>query len=224
MKRLIAYSSVSHLGFCMLGLFALNSLGVQGALVQMVSHGLSTGGLFAIVGMIYERYHTREIAELGGIARRTPRLAAMAVLFALASIGLPGLSGFVGELMVLLGMFQRGWSETGPAAWQFRVIAVAAVSGVVLGAWYMLWLVERVLFGPLREPTGGGHHVHVPDLSLREGLALAPLVVWMFWLGLAPDYFLRRTEKASQQAIVNLPASNSQPADLASAHPFDSRP
>jgi NADH-quinone oxidoreductase subunit M len=164
--------------------------------------------------MIYERYHTREIAELGGIARRTPRLAAMAVLFALASIGLPGLSGFVGELMVLLGMFQRGWNEAGPLAWQFRVIAVAAVSGVVLGAWYMLWLVERVLFGPLREPAGGNHHDHViSDLSLREGLALAPLVVWMFWIGLAPDYFLQRTNKAAEQALVSVPASISQPAD-----------
>src|SRR3972149_3916725 len=135
------------MGFCMIGLFAANSLGVEGGTLQMINHGLSTGGLFAVVGMIYERYHTRQIADLGGLSRRLPILSFFMLVLTLSSIGLPGLNGFVGEFMLLLGMFQRGWMETAPAyAWQFRIIAVLAVSGVVLGAWYMLWLGERVVF------------------------------------------------------------------------------
>ena len=117
-KRLIAYSSVSHLGFCMLGLFALNRLSVQGGVLQMVNHGLSTGGLFAVVGMIYERYHTRQIADFGGLARRLPVLAFFTLVLTLSSIALPGLNGFAGEFLLLLGMFQRGWAEAarGPLA------------------------------------------------------------------------------------------------------------
>jgi NADH-quinone oxidoreductase subunit M len=197
-KRLIAYSSVSHLGFCMLGLFALNPLGVQGGTLQMINHGLSTGGLFAVVGMLYERYHTRQIKDLGGLARQTPLLAMFFVVFSLASIGLPGLNGFVGEFLVLLGMFQRGWADA-PAPWagQFRVIAVLAVTGVVLGAWYMLSLVQRVFYGPLRTPKPHGENAGEPphpvrDLSGREVLALAPLVVFIVWIGVYPQYFLDR--------------------------------
>ena len=162
-KRLIAYSSVSHLGFCMLGVFAINRLGMQGGVLQMVNHGLSTGGLFAVVGMIYERYHTRKIADLGGLAHRTPLLATMMVILTLSSIGLPGLNGFVGEFLLLLGMFQRGWGEA-PAEWagQFRLISVLAVAGVVLGAWYMLALVQKVFFGPLREPHVGRDSISSP--------------------------------------------------------------
>ena len=154
MKRLIAYSSVSHLGFCMLGLFALNPLGVQGSVLQMVNHGLSTGGLFAMVGMLYERYHTRQIADLSRPGRAACRwLAFFMVLFTFSSIGLPGLNGFAGEFLILLGMFQRAWADAPPLmAAQLDAIAVLAVSGVVLGAWYMLWLVQRVFFGPLKEP------------------------------------------------------------------------
>jgi len=195
-KRLIAYSSVSHMGFCMLGLFALNRLGLQGGVMQMISHGLSTGALFAIVGMIYERYHTRQIADLGGLAKRTPRLAAAMVLFTLSSIGLPGLNGFVGEFMLLVGMFQRAWAgpELGPTL-QWRVISVAAVLGVVLGAWYMLSLVERVFFGPLREPAGhGAGTAPVRDLSWREAGALAPIAVFVFWIGIGPKFFLDRMQ------------------------------
>ena len=205
MKRLIAYSSVSHLGYCMLGLFALNRLGMQGGVLQTINHGLSTGGLFAIVGMIYERYHTRQIADLGGIAKRLPRMAAMMVFFTFASIGLPGLNGFVGETLVLLGMFQRGWAdvaEAGPPAAlaaQYQWISILAVSGVVLGAWYMLWLVERVFFGPLKEPAshgnGSGHgdaHGEIPDMNAREFAALAPLCVFIVWIGVAPQFFLDR--------------------------------
>lgn len=152
-KRLIAYSSISHLGFCMMGIFALNRSGGQGGVLQMLNHGLSTGALFALVGMMYERYHTRKIAELGGLARRLPWLAFFMVLASLASIGLPGLNGFVGEFLALWGMFHRAWADAPPEwAGVYRVLSVAALSGVVLGAWYMLWMVERVFFGPLREP------------------------------------------------------------------------
>lgn len=195
MKRLIAYSSVSHLGFCMLGLFALNRLGVQGGALQMVNHGLSTGGLFAIVGMLYERYHTREISQLGGLARRLPWLSFFMLVFTMSSIGLPGLNGFPGEFMILLGMFQRGFAETtGVWRWSLQLVAVLSVSGVVLGAWYMLWLVQRVFFGALREPAHGEHAAEVPDLRWRELAALVPLVVFIVWIGLQPDYFLRRMQ------------------------------
>lgn len=231
-KRLIAYSSVSHLGYCMLGMFALNATAVQGSVLQMINHGLSTGGLFALVGMIYERYHTREIRLLGGLTKRTPYLAAMFVLFTLSSIGLPALNGFAGEALILVGMFQRA---VGPLMEKldvpFKVISVLSVFGVVLGAWYMLWLVERVFFGPLREGTppprggfvpatagahghaaepgehgghqAGGHDDHghaVPDLHLREVLALVPLIVFMFWIGLKPQYFLERIAPSVENA------------------------
>ncbi len=197
-KRLIAYSSVSHLGFCMLGLFAFNPLGLQGGTLQMVNHGLSTGGLFAVVGMLYERYHTREIRELGGLARRVPWLAFFMLIFTFSSIGLPGLNGFVGEVMVLTGMFQRAWTSA-PEASQtsLRIISVLAVSGVVLGAWYMLWLVQRVFFGPLKEPhhhdeSGDNRGDAISDMCWREFFALAPLVVFVVWIGVQPSAFLSR--------------------------------
>ncbi len=212
-KRLIAYSSVSHLGFCMLGLFALNRLGVQGGTLQMINHGISTGALFAIVGMLYERYHTREISQLSGLSRRTPWLAFFMVLFTLSSVGLPGMNGFVGEFLLLLGMFQLAQAEApGLLKVQWTVIAVLAVSGVVLGAWYMLWLVQRVFFGPLKEPHAEaghsgdqqsrtdwqsvpqGHHETVRDLKWREIFALAPLAVFVFWIGLYPQFFLKRMQ------------------------------
>jgi len=162
LKRLIAYSSVSHMGYCVMGLFALEPVAVEGATLQLINHGLSAAGLFALVGMIYERYHTRSIANLGGVASRAPWLAFMFLLFTFSSIGLPGLNGFVGEFMVLLGSFQRAWSGVGPE-WRtaYLVMAVGAVAGVVLGAWYMLWAVERVFFGPSRQPPhGAGHGSH----------------------------------------------------------------
>ncbi len=143
--------------------------------------------------MIYDRYHTREIADLGGLAKRLPLLSTFMVLFTFSSIGLPGMNGFAGEFLVLLGMFQRGYAEA-PLAYsaQWIAIAVAAVSGVVLGAWYMLWLVERVFFRKLREPA---HHDHdappIRDMSLREAAALVPLLVFVFWIGLAPQHFLQ---------------------------------
>ena len=192
-KRLIAYSSVSHLGFCMLGVFSMNRLGMHGGVLQMINHGLSTGGLFALVGMLHERYHTRQINDFGRLARRMPVLAFFMLLLTLSSISLPGLNGFAGEFLLLLGMFQRAWADL-PAAWvgQFRVIAVLAVAGVVLRAWYMLRLVRRVPFGPQREPTHDPHEPPVRDLSPREILALAPLAVFIFWIGIQPGFFLDR--------------------------------
>jgi len=194
-KRLIAYSSVSHLGFCMLGIFAINSLAVQGGTLQMINHGLSTGALFALVGMLYERYHTRQIADLGGLARRVPVLAFFMLVMTLSSIGLPGLNGFAGEFLLLAGMFQRGWVEmSATGAVQYLVIAVLSVSGVVLGAWYMLYLIQRVFFGPVREPKHGPSHTAVADLCFREVASLAPLMVFVVWIGVQPRFFLDRME------------------------------
>jgi NADH-quinone oxidoreductase subunit M len=200
-KKLIAYSSVSHLGFCMLGTFALNKPALYGGVLQMVNHGLSTGGLFALVGMVYERYHTREIADLGGLARRLPLLATFMGLFMMSSIGLPGMNGFAGEFLILLGMFQRGYAEA-PLIYsaQWLTIAVLAVSGVVLGAWYMLWLFERVFFNRLREPAGHDGS-HIRDMSLREVLALAPLLVFVFWIGLFPQHFITPMESDLNQVL-----------------------
>lgn len=202
-KRLIAYSSVSHLGFCMLGIFALNRLGVEGGTLQMINHGISTGALFALVGMIYERYHTREISKLGGLARRMPWLAFFMLFFTFSSIGLPGMNGFTGEFLLLAGMFQRAFQTPMVTSAesvldlvrQLRIIAVLAVLGVVLGAWYMLWLVQRVFFGPLKEPASEdeGHPVH--DMTWREIVALAPLAVLVIWIGLQPGIFLEPMRK-----------------------------
>ncbi len=213
-KRLIAYSSVSHLGFCMLGVFSLTRLGIQGGVLQMINHGLSTGGLFALVGMLYERYHTRQIADLGGLARQTPVLAFFMLVMTLSSIGLPGLNGFVGEFLLLLGMFQRGFAEpAGAWAVQYRVIAVLAVSGVVLGAWYMLYMIQRVFFGPVKEPDHNGQPME--DLSNREILALAPLCVFIVWIGVQPKFFLDRmgpsVEQLSQDAMNLAVAERGEP-------------
>lgn len=196
MKRLIAYSSVSHLGYCIVGLFALNPMGLTGGILQMINHGLSTGGLFAIIGMLYQRYHTREIDNLSGLATRLPILSTFMVLFTFSSIGVPGLNGFPGEFMVLCGMFQRAWQGapglSGAAA---MALAVVAVSGVVLGAWYMLQLVQRVFFGPLKEPKvehhGDDSHGHeVADLSWMEIAALTLPAIFVFWIGLRPNDFI----------------------------------
>ncbi|MBM4088467.1 MAG: NADH-quinone oxidoreductase subunit M [Planctomycetes bacterium] len=192
-KRLVAYSSISHLGYCMLGLFALNRLGVQGGTLQMINHGISTGALFALVGMLYERYHTREIDKMSGLASRLPWLTFFMVVFTLSSIGLPGLNGFASEVMVLLGMFQLAWGENHRMSpHQLQVISVLAVSGVAIGAWYMLWMVQRVFYGPLREPATGVKARDVRDLSGREICALAPLAVLVVWIGVWPGFFLDR--------------------------------
>ena len=187
MKKLVAYSSVSHLGFVMIGLFALNEQGVAGGILQMVGHGLSTGALFLLVGMIYERRHTREIADFGGIARVMPHFTFCFLITTFASIGLPGLSGFVGEFLILLGVFKVS-----------KLAAIFAATGVILGAIYMLWMVQRVFFGALDKEENRS----LKDLVPREWLLLLPLLLLMFWVGLYPKPFLSRIE-ASVNALVD---------------------
>ncbi len=175
MKKLIAYSSVSHLGFVMLGMFALNPLGMEGSVLQMINHGLSTGGLFLLVGLIYERRHTKEIAEFGGLAKVMPVYATFTLVIFLASMGLPTLNGFIGELMILQGAFAAN-----------RVWAYWAVLGIVLGAAYLLWLYQRVFWGKVTKEE----NEKLPDLNAREIATLVPLVVLCFWIGLYPKPFL----------------------------------
>jgi NADH-quinone oxidoreductase subunit M len=210
MKKLIAYASVSHLGFCMLGLFAANPRGIQGGTLQMINHGLSTGGLFAVVGMIYERYHTRQIADLGGLAKKLPVLSFFMLAMTLSSIGLPGLNGFVGEFLILLGMFERAWTGAALAdALQLKIISVLAVSGVVLGAWYMLWMYRRVFFGPYREPETIDHRDEIRDLNFREISALVPLLIFIVWIGVYPQFFLDRMKPTLEQLTHNVQQASS---------------
>ena len=188
-KKLVAYSSVSHLGFVMLGIFALTLQSVQGALMIMINHGISTGALFLLVGMIYERRHTRLIDAYGGIARVVPLFAAMLTFVSLSSIGLPGTNGFVGEFLVLLGAFKT-----------YPVLALIATTGVIFAAAYLLWAIQRILFNPLdkRENT------HIPDLNRRELALLLPLVAVIIWLGVYPAPVLRRMEASSQLLITRV--------------------
>ncbi len=175
MKKLIAYSSVSHLGFCMLGMFALNPLGLEGSVLQMINHGISTGGLFLIVGLVYERRHTRMIADYGGLAHVMPVYATLTLVIFLASMGLPLLNGFVGEIMILAGAYARN-----------RVWAYWAVSGIVLGAAYLLWLYQRVFWGKITHEE----NARLLDLDTRELATLVPLVALCFWIGVYPKPFL----------------------------------
>jgi NADH-quinone oxidoreductase subunit M len=183
-KKLVAYSSVAHLGMCILGLFALNEVGLTGSLFVMINHGLSTGALFLLVGMLYERYHTRRMADYGGLGARLKLLAVFWVFIALTSIGLPGLNGFWGELTVLMGMADFQGSQV--HGWTLTVLASL---GMVLGAWYMLTLLRRVFFGEVKEPAHEGHG-HVTDLNARELTALVPIAVLCVALGVYPRPFL----------------------------------
>jgi NADH-quinone oxidoreductase subunit M len=192
MKKLIAYSSVSHLGFVMLGMFALNPLGLEGSVLQMVNHGLSTGGLFLLVGILYERRHTKEISQFGGLAHVMPVYATFTLIIFLASMGLPLLNGFVGEFMILQGAFAAN-----------RVWAYWAVSGVVLGAAYLLWLYQRVFWGKVTHEE----NQHLVDLNAREIATLVPLVVLCFWIGVYPKPFLEFLHKpAARVAAIVQPA------------------
>ena len=193
-KKIIAYSSISHLGYVMLGLISLDLLGIQGAMIQMVSHGLVAGGLFLMVGMIYERCHTRELAAYGGLAKLLPVYSVFFMILTLASIGLPTTSGFTGEFLVLLGAFDAAWPLYQQGDSYPLVLSVSAVGGVVLGALYMLWFAQRFLFGAAKAP-----HQPFTDLNGREKAILGAIVAAVFALGLFPDEPMRKTELAAKQ-------------------------
>jgi NADH-quinone oxidoreductase subunit M len=179
LKRLVAFSSVSHLGYVMLGMFAFNMQGLQGSIYQMLNHGISTGSLFLIVGMIYERRHTRMIADFGGISRVMPIFATFFMIVTLSSVGLPGTNGFVGEFLILLGAFQS------------RVLyGVLASTGVVLGAAYMLWMFQRVMFGKVTKPE----NEKLKDLNAREVITLIPMVILIFLMGIYPKLFFSKMD------------------------------
>jgi NADH-quinone oxidoreductase subunit M len=176
-KKLIAYSSVSHLGLCMLGMYSLTVVGLTGSILQMVNHGLSTAALFLLIGMIYDRYHTRKLSDYGGMAARMPLFGAFLVFTCLASVGMPGLNGFVGEVLCLFGMFERS-----PA------LAVAGATGIVLGAWYLFTMLQKLLFGPLKEPSRHSHDHG--DLNGRELAIVVPIAALCLVLGLYPQPLL----------------------------------
>jgi NADH-quinone oxidoreductase subunit M len=184
MKKLVAYSSVSHLGFCTLGIFVLNSVGLSGSVLQQINHGISTGALFLIVGVLYERRHTREIAEYGGISNVMPVYATITMIMFLSSMGLPLLNGFVGEFTILQGTFMANWRW---AAW--------AVPGVILAAAYLLWLYQRVFFGTVTNPKNEKLH----DLNWREVVVFVPLIAMALWIGLYPKPFFQILEQPANQ-------------------------
>jgi NADH-quinone oxidoreductase subunit M len=193
-KKIIAYSSISHLGYVMLGLASLDLIGIQGAIVQMVSHGLVAGGLFTMVGMIYERCHTRDLAAYGGLAKLLPVYSVFFAILTLASIGLPTTSGFTGEFMALMGAFNAAWPLHQAGYSLPLAMAVIAVTGVVLGALYMLWFAQRFLFGKEKAP-----HQPLVDLGAREKIILLAFVASIFWLGLFPQGPLAKTEPAARE-------------------------
>jgi len=190
-KKLVAYSSVSHLGFVMLGIFALTVQSVQGALMVMINHGISTGALFFLIGMIYERRHTRLIEAYGGIARVVPLFAAMLTIVTFSSIGVPGTNGFVGEFLVLIGAFR-----TEP------VLALIATTAVIISAAYLLWAIQRILFNPLDK----AENEHIPDLNRRELAVMIPLVAAIVWLGVYPAPVLRRMQTAAERFVTYVDA------------------
>ncbi len=206
LKKLVAYSSISHLGYVMLGLFALTPEAIQGSILQMVNHGVSTGALFVLVGMIYERRHTREIADFGGLAYRLPVFSVAFMIITLSSVALPGTNGFVGEFLILLGSFKAAWAHFLAGDGTFRLILmVFATSGVILGAFYMLWMVQRVFFGPLKHEE----NKNLKDLSLREMIVILPFIVFVFWIGIYPKPYLTKMEKS-----VNMYVEKYQPEQL----------
>jgi len=180
-KRLVAYSSVSHMGMVMLGMFALNAVGITGSIVQQINHGISTGGLFLLVGVVYERRHTREISEYGGLSKVMPAYAAIFLVMTMSSIGLPALNGFIGEILILQGIFVVN-----------KIWAAFAATGIVLGAAYMLWLYQRTMFGTVDNPK----NETLPDLNLREWATFIPLLILAVWIGLYPKPFIDRLDSS----------------------------
>ena len=190
MKKLVAYSSVAHLGFVVLGIFALTQESVQGAVIQMLNHGLSTGALFLLVGIIYERTHTREISEYGGIAKIVPIYVTFLMIASLSSIGLPGLNGFVGEFLILLGSFK----STVLGSWWYTIFAA---TGVIFAAVYLLWMYQRVVFGEVKNPKLN----ELTDMNKRELLVLIPIFIFIVWIGIYPSTFLNVSKQSSQKII-----------------------
>src|SRR6266403_1235721 len=185
-KKLVAYSSVSHLGFCTLGIFALNPNGIAGRVIQQINHGISTGMLFLIIGIVYERRHTRDIAEYGGLAHVMPKYAIVFAFAMLSSAGLPLLNGFVGEFTIMQGAFEAN-----------RAWAAFSVMGVILGAAYLLWLYQRTMLGQITN----GKNLHLPDLSFREMAVFAPFIVWSVWIGIYPKPYFDVSEKPVAQIV-----------------------
>ncbi len=200
LKRLVAFSSVSHLGFVMLGLFTFTMAGVQGGIIQMINHGLSTGALFLIVGVIYERRHTRMIADFGGLSTPMPVYATIFMIVALSSIGLPGLNGFVGEFLILLGTFKVN-----------KLYAALGATGVILAACYMLWMFQRVMFGECTNPK----NQVLKDLSWREVAIFAPLILFIVWIGVYPHTFLHKTEATTAQFLATMEKAKGTQVSLA---------
>src|SRR5262245_26402312 len=188
-KRLVAYSSVSHMAMVMLGMFALNPVGITGSIVQQLNHGISTGALFLLVGVVYERRHTREISEYGGLSKVMPAYAAVFLVMTMSSIGLPTLNGFIGEFLILQGAFIHS-----------KMWAAFAASGVVLGAAYMLYLYQRTMFGKVENAK----NEKLPDLSLREFATFAPLIVLAVWIGLYPKPFLDRLNTSVEHVVARV--------------------
>jgi NADH-quinone oxidoreductase subunit M len=188
-KRLVAYSSVSHMAMVMLGMFALNPVGITGSIIQQLNHGISTGALFLLVGVVYERRHTREISEYGGLSKVMPVYAAIFLIMTMSSIGLPTLNGFIGEILILQGVFVAN-----------KMWAVFAASGVVLGAAYMLYLYQRTMFGKVENPK----NERLLDITQREFVTFAPLIVLAVWMGIYPAPFLRRLETSVQHIIMRV--------------------
>ncbi|MGE4232086.1 MAG: NuoM family protein [Bacteriovoracia bacterium] len=188
-KKLVAYSSVSHMGYVMLGLFSLNTVAVTGSVYQMLNHGISTGGLFLIVGMIYERRHTREIADFGGISKLMPLFAVVFMIVTLSSVALPGTNGFIGEFLILLGTFQVS-----------KLMALLACTGVIFGAVYMLWMFQRVMFGKVTVAA----NEHLTDLSLREVIVMMPILVAIFVMGVFPNIFLSKMDPSIQSMLTSM--------------------
>ena len=190
MKKLVAYSSVSHMGYVIVGLFAMNHFGIEGSLFQMLAHGISTGALFMLVGVIYERTHSRKIAEYGGLAKALPIYAICFLIITFSSIAVPMTNGFVGEFLILLGTFQKS-----------ALMGSLAVLGVILGAAYMLWMVKKVFFGEDGEIVK--KYPDMPDMNIRELLTIAPLIVLVFWMGLFPGHFLSYSKESINQLVNN---------------------
>jgi NADH-quinone oxidoreductase subunit M len=185
-KRLVAYSSVAHMAMVMLGMFALNPVGITGSIIQQLNHGISTGGLFLLVGVVYERRHTREISEYGGLSKVMPVYAAVFLIMTMSSIGLPTLNGFIGEFLILAGSYQTTPRWT-----------IVAATGVILAAIYLLWLIQRVFFGPITKEE----NKNVREIAWNEIAALVPLVVLMVWIGVRPNMFLRKMTPSVQQLL-----------------------